>query len=98
MSIRVQDVLPISEASSQLTELAEDAVRGAEQILTKDGVPYVVVIAGAQKLAYFHALEAEHGRLVMADDALEGFQVALAGKVQSEDEFRDSVGRSGPRK
>lgn len=97
MSTRAQDVLPLSEAHSRLTELAEDVVAGAEKVLTKNGLPYVAII-DVRKLDYYHALEVEHGRLVMLDDALKGFKDAIAGRVQTEDEFRDSARRSGPRR
>ena len=97
MSIRAQDVVPISEARSRLTELAEDVVAGAEKVLTKNGSAFVALV-DARKLDYYHALEAEHGRLVMLDDAEKGLKDALAGKVLSEEEFRKSLRRSGGRK
>jgi antitoxin (DNA-binding transcriptional repressor) of toxin-antitoxin stability system len=97
MSIRAQDVVPISEARSRLTELAEDVVAGAEKVLTKNGSAYVAIV-DARKLDYYHALEAEHGRLVMLDDVEKGLKDALAGRVQSEEEFRKSLRRPGPRK
>ena len=88
MSLRAKDVVPISEARSRLTELAEDVVGGAEKVLTKNGSAYVAIV-DARKLDYYHALEAEHGRLVILDDAEKGLEDALAGRVQSEDEFRE---------
>jgi hypothetical protein len=39
------------------------------------------------------ALEAEHGQLVMLNDAENGLKVALAGQVQSEEAFRKSLRR-----
>lgn len=79
--------MPISEARSRLTELAEDVVGGAEKVLTKNGSAYVALV-DARKLDYYHALEAEHGRLLILDDAEKGLEDALAGRVQSEEEFR----------
>lgn len=96
MSRRDQDELPLSEAHSRLTELAEEVIAGAEKVLTRNGLPYVAMI-DVRKLDYYHALEAEHLRLVMLEDCLKGFEDVLAGRVQTEDEFRDSVRRSGPR-
>jgi antitoxin (DNA-binding transcriptional repressor) of toxin-antitoxin stability system len=97
MSIRAQDVVPISEARSRLTELAEDVIAGVEKVLTKNGSAYVAIV-DARKLDYYHALEAEHGRLVLLNDAENGLRDALAGRVQSEEEFRKSLPRSGARK
>ncbi|MBC8752263.1 type II toxin-antitoxin system Phd/YefM family antitoxin [Paraburkholderia podalyriae] len=94
---RAQDVIPISEASSRRTELAEDVVAGAEKVLTKNGSAYVAIV-DARKLNYDHALEAEHGRLVLLHDAEEGLKAALADKVQSEEEFQKSLRRFSPGK
>ncbi|WP_175691691.1 type II toxin-antitoxin system Phd/YefM family antitoxin [Burkholderia anthina] len=97
MSIRAQDVVPISEARSRLTELAEDVITGVEKVLTKNGSAYVAIV-DARKLDYYHALEAEHGRLVLLNDAENGLKDALAGRIQSEEAFRKSLRRSGARK
>ncbi|WP_168788377.1 type II toxin-antitoxin system Phd/YefM family antitoxin [Paraburkholderia aromaticivorans] len=92
MSIRTQDVVPISEARSRLTELAEDVVAGAEKVLTKNGSAYVALV-DARKLDYYHALEAEHGRLVMLDDAEKALADAVSGRVKPLSELRDSMQR-----
>jgi antitoxin (DNA-binding transcriptional repressor) of toxin-antitoxin stability system len=92
MGFQTRDVVPISEARSRLTELAEDVVAGAEKVLTKNGSAYVAIV-DARKLDYYHALEAEHGRLVMLDDAERGLKDALSGNVLSETEFRESLRR-----
>ena len=92
MSIRTQDVVPISEARSRLTELAEDVVAGAEKVLTKNGSAYVALV-DARKLDYYHALEAEHGRLVMLDDAEKALSDAISGRVKPLSELRDSMQR-----
>jgi antitoxin (DNA-binding transcriptional repressor) of toxin-antitoxin stability system len=97
MPIRARDVVPISEARARLTELAEDVVGGSEKVLTKNGSAYVAIV-DARKLDYYHALEAEHGRLIVLDDAEKGLEDALAGRVQSEDEFRKSLRRPASRK
>ena len=91
MSFKTHDVVPISEARSRLTELAEDVVAGAEKVLTKNGSAYVAII-DARKLDYYHDLEnRERGRLLMLADAERGIQDALAGRVKSEEEFRRSM-------
>ncbi len=92
MSFQTSDVVPITEARVRLTELAEAVVAGAEKVLTKNGSAYVALI-DARKLDYYHALEAEHGRLVMIDDAEKGLQDALAGRVKPLSELRDTMRR-----
>src|ERR1700710_493006 len=95
MSFRTHDVVPISEARSRLTELAEDVVAGAEKVLTKNGSAYVAIV-DARKLDYYHALEAEHGRLVMLDDAEKGLRDALAGRTKPLAELGDTMRRHAP--
>ena len=92
MAIRASDVVPISEARARLTELAEDVVgSGAEKVLTKNGASYVALV-DARRLDYYHALEAEHANLVLADDAITGLKEALAGEFVSDDELDEALG------
>ena len=72
-------------------------VAGFEKVLTRNRSAYVAIV-DARKLDDYHALEAEHSRLVMLDDAEKGLKDALAGRVQSEEEFCKSLRRSGSRK
>ncbi|KAA0998529.1 type II toxin-antitoxin system Phd/YefM family antitoxin [Paraburkholderia panacisoli] len=92
MSFQTSDVVPITEARARLTELAEAVVAGSEKVLTKNGSAYVALV-DARKLDYYHALEAEHGRLVMLDDAEKGLKDALAGRVKPLSELRDTMQR-----
>jgi predicted transcriptional regulator len=93
MAIRAQDVVPISEACSRLTDLADEVVAGAEKVLTKNEAPFVAII-DARKLDYYHALEEAHqeaGRLLLLGDAEKALEDALAGRVKSLEEFRRSL-------
>ena len=92
MTLRARDIVPISEARARLTELAEDVVgSGAEKVLTKNGASYVALV-DARRLDYYHALEAEHARLVLASDAVTGLEQALAGQFASDDELDQALG------
>jgi PHD/YefM family antitoxin component YafN of YafNO toxin-antitoxin module len=92
MALRASDVVPISEARARLTELAEDVVgSGAEKVLTKNGTSYVALV-DARRLDYYHALEAEHANLVLADDAVVGLKQALFGQFVSDDELDEALG------
>jgi len=87
MPLRASDIVPISEARARLTELAEDVVgNGAEKVLTKNGASYVALV-DARRLDYYHALEAEHASLVLANDAITGLEQALAGEFVSDAEL-----------
>ena len=92
MALRTSDVVPISEARARLTELAEDVVgSGAEKVLTKNGASYVALV-DARRLDYYHALEAEHANLVLAEDAVTGLEQALSGQFVSEGELDVALG------
>ena len=92
MALRASDIVPISEARARLTELAEDVVRsGAEKVLTKNGSSYVALV-DARRLDYYHALEAEHVNLVLADDAVTGLKQALSGQFVSDDVLDEALG------
>lgn len=96
MALRSSDIVPISEARARLTELAEDVVsNGAEKLLTKNGASYVALI-DARQLDRYHALEAEHAHLVMAEAAVAGLEDALAGRLLTDEELLQAL-RTVPR-
>src|ERR1700759_2823924 len=70
----------LSDASSQLAGLAENAVKGVEILLMKDGASYVAIV-DAQKLDYYRALEADHRQRILRGEAENGRQDAVAGKA-----------------
>jgi len=71
MSISISDVVPLTHARAQLSELAEQAKSGAEKIITKNGESYVALI-DADRLDYYHRLERERIHLLLIDDARRG--------------------------
>ena len=80
MTLRANDIIPISEARARLTELAEDVVgTGSEKVLTKNGSSYVALV-DAERLAYYHALELEHAGLVLLAEAETALRQVLAGE------------------
>jgi PHD/YefM family antitoxin component YafN of YafNO toxin-antitoxin module len=92
MPLRASDIVPISEARARLTELAEDVVgTGSEKVLTKNGSSYVALV-DARRLDYYHALEAEHASLVLAEDAIAGLRQAMSGHFVSDEELDQALG------
>ena len=81
MVFTVRDVVPLSQARANLSELADQAKAGAEKIITKNGESYVAII-DAQRLDYYHQLERERIHLVLIDDASKGLADVAAGKVK----------------
>ena len=99
MHWRTSDIVPISEARARLTELAEDVVGGGgEKVLTKNGASYVALV-DARRLDDYHALEAEHAKLVLAYDAIAGLRQALAGQFVPDGDVDRALGvvRARPR-
>ena len=80
MSITSNDVVPFSQARSNLSELAEQVKAGAEKIITKNGESYIAMI-DAQKLDYYHRLERARIHLLLIDEASKGLADVEAGRV-----------------
>lgn len=80
MSISARDVVPLSHARANFSELAEEVKGGAEKIITKNGESYIALI-DARRLDYYHQLERERIHLLLIDDASKGLNDVAAGKV-----------------
>lgn len=81
MPISASDVIPLSQARANLSELADQVKAGAEKIVTKNGESYVAII-DAQRLDYYHQLEREHIHLLLIEDASKGLADVATGKVK----------------
>lgn len=92
MASRASDIVPISEARARLSLLASKVVEsGSEKVLTRNGVPYVTLV-DARRLDHYHALEAEHANLVLAEDAITGLREALIGSFVPDEELDEALG------
>jgi len=92
MGISSSDIVPLSQARSNFSELAEAVKAGAEKIITKNGESYVALI-NAQRLDYYHHLEREHMHLLLIDDAARGLDDVAAGRVQDARSVIQSIKR-----
>jgi len=81
MAIAASDVIPLSQARANLSELADEVKAGAEKIITKNGESYVALI-DAERLDYYHRLENERVHLVLLDDIEKGLADIDAGRTQ----------------
>ena len=81
MAISASDVIPLSHARANLSELADQVKAGAEKIITKNGESYVAII-DAQRLDYYHQLERESIHLLLIDEARKGLEDIAAGKIK----------------
>lgn len=84
MAITAGDIVPFTQARSNLSELADQAKAGAEKIITKNGESYVALIDAA-RLDYYHRLERERIHLLLIDDARRGLADIAAGRTEDAD-------------
>lgn len=81
MAFSSTDVITLTQARAQLSELADQVKAGTEKIITKNGVSYVALI-DAERLDYYHQLEREHLHLLTIEDARAGLADVAAGHVE----------------
>jgi prevent-host-death family protein len=81
MAISTRDIVPLSHARANFSELAESVKAGAEKIITKNGESYIALIDAA-RLDYYHSLEREHIHLHLIDQAGKGLDDVAAGHVK----------------
>ncbi len=69
MAISASDVIPLSHARANFSELAENVRGGAEKIITKNGEAFI-------------AIERERIHLLLIDEVSKGLDDVVAGHVQ----------------
>ncbi|HHW65345.1 MAG TPA: type II toxin-antitoxin system Phd/YefM family antitoxin [Rhodocyclaceae bacterium] len=78
MPILAQDIVSLTTARAQLSELADQVKAGAEKIITKNGEGYVALV-DAHRLDYYHRLEQAQIHLLLLDEARRGLEDVEAG-------------------
>lgn len=81
MGIAPGDVIPLSHARANFSELAEEVKAGAEKIITKNGESYIALI-DTQRLDYYHQLERERIHLLLIDEVAKGLDDVSVGRVK----------------
>ncbi len=81
MGISARDVIPLSHARANFSELAEEVKAGAEKIVTKNGESFIALIDSA-RLDYYHQLERERIHLLLIDEVSKGLDDLAAGRVK----------------
>ena len=84
MAFTSHDIVPLSQARANLSDLADQVKEGAEKIITKNGESYVALI-DSDRLDYYHRLERERIHLLLIDDARRGLEDIVAGRTQEAD-------------
>ncbi|WPG35026.1 type II toxin-antitoxin system Phd/YefM family antitoxin [Variovorax sp. EBFNA2] len=81
MTFTAADVIPLTQARANLSELADQVKAGSEKIITKNGESYVALIDAA-RLDYYHRLERERIHLVLIDEVENGLADVAAGRTR----------------
>lgn len=82
MSISTQDIVSLTTARAQLSELADQVKAGAEKIITKNGESYVALV-DARRLDHYHQLERAHIHLLLLDEAERGLDDVASGRTRN---------------
>ncbi len=81
MAFTASDVVPLTQARANLSELADQVKAGSEKIITKNGESYVALI-DAERLDYYHRLERERIHLLLIDEVEKGLADIEAGRTR----------------
>ncbi len=81
MTFTASDIVPLTQARANLSELADQVKAGSEKIITKNGESYVALIDAA-RLDYYHRLEREHIHLLLIDDVEKGLADIEASRTR----------------
>ena len=82
MAFTASDVVPLTQARANLSELADQVKAGSEKIITKNGESYVALI-DAERLDYYHRLEHERIHLLLIDDVEKGLADIEVGRTRN---------------
>ena len=95
MGISASDVVPLSHARANFSELAEQVKAGAEKIVTKNGESFIALI-DSDRLDYYHQLERERIHLLLINEASRGLDDVAEGRVRDARSAIESIksGRS----
>jgi prevent-host-death family protein len=93
MAISSKDIIPLTRARAELTELCAQVKREhGEKILTKNGESCAALI-DAERLDYYHRLEREHVHIKLLEEAVRGIEDVDAGRILTPQKLMARYGR-----
>ena len=93
MAISSKDIIPLTRARAELTELCAQVKREhGEKILTKNGESCAALI-DAERLDYYHRLEREHVHITLLEEAVRGIEDVAAGRILTPKKLMARYGR-----
>ena len=96
MAFTASDIVPLTQARANLSELADQVKAGSEKIITKNGESYVALV-DAERLDYYHRLERERIHLLLLDDIEQGLADVKAGRTRDAREALADLKRAAKR-
>ncbi len=93
MAISSKDIISLTHARAQLTDLCEEVqTKGREKIITKNGESCAALI-DANRLDHYHRLEREHIHLTLLEEALRGMDDLAEGNTLTLTQLKTRYGR-----
>ncbi len=93
MSISSKDIVSLSRARANLTDLIEEVrVKGTEKIITKNGESCAALI-DADRLDYYHRLEREYVHITLLSETIRGLSDLNEGKTLGLSKLKARHGR-----
>jgi prevent-host-death family protein len=93
MAVSSKDIVSLTRARAQLTDLVEEVrSQGSEKIITRNGESCAALI-DAERLDHYHRLEREHIHLTLLEQALRGLDDLEKGKTLSLAKLKSRHGR-----
>jgi prevent-host-death family protein len=84
--ISAKDVIPVSLASANLSDLVDEVRDGSEKIITKDGEQCAALIS-AERLAECRRMELERVQALLLEDAKAALEDIEAGRTYDGQEY-----------
>jgi prevent-host-death family protein len=93
MALSPKDVVPLTKARAQFTELCEEvSLTSVEKLITRNGESCAALI-GADRLEYYHRLERERIHLTLLQEAERGLEDAAGRRTLTARQLRARYGR-----
>jgi prevent-host-death family protein len=93
MALSPKDVVPLTRARAQLTELCDEVSQSStEKLITKNGESCAALI-GADRLQYYHRLERERIHFALLEEVEKGLEDVAARRTLTARQLRARYSR-----
>lgn len=81
-----KDIIPLSQARANLSELVDEVRGGTEKIITKNGESCAALIS-TEKLEMYYRMERNRIHMLLLQDALAGLDDLKTGRHEDADDY-----------